>query len=114
VPHHNWAVTASAGSGIGHAATVASAKYLAATAIDLITQPDRLAALKDEFTARTEGTGWASLIPDGAQPPVYEPPASFLTTTGQSWPPPGLTWPVERVVAQEQLGTLGPELPPVT
>ncbi|MCM4084265.1 peptidase dimerization domain-containing protein [Paractinoplanes hotanensis] len=114
VPHHNWAVTASAGSGIGHAATVASAKYLAATAIDLITQPDRLAALKDEFTARTEGAGWASLIPDGAQPPVYEPPASFLTATGQSWPPPGLTWPVERVVAHEQLGTLGPDLPPVT
>ncbi|MGW3621414.1 amidohydrolase [Micromonospora arida] len=114
VPHHNWAVTAGAGAGIGHAAAVASAKYLAATAIDLITQPDRLAAMKGEFTSRTEGTRWESLIPDGAQPPLYEPPASFLNATGQPWPPPGVTWPVERVVAEEHLGNLGPDLPPVT
>jgi aminobenzoyl-glutamate utilization protein B len=114
VPHHNWAVTAGAGTGIGHAAVTASAKYLAATAVDLITQPDRLAAMKAEFTSRTEGTRWESLIPDGAQPPIYEPPVSFLNATGQSWPPSGLTWPIERVVAEEQLGTLGPDLPPVT
>ena len=113
VPNHNWAVTASAASGIGHAATVASAKYLAATAIDLIVQPEHLEAMKAEFAQRTAGTAWASLIPDGTQPPIYQPPADFLQATGQNWPPPGITWPVPRVVATEHLGTLGPDLPPV-
>ncbi|HEX6339602.1 hypothetical protein [Umezawaea sp.] len=30
------------------------------------------------------------------------------------WPPAGVTWPVPGVVATEQLGTTGPELPPQT
>ena len=29
-------------------------------------------------------------------------------------PPPGITWPVPPIIAREQLGTTGPDLPPVT
>ncbi|MFD0391924.1 hypothetical protein ACFQ3Z_00955 [Streptomyces nogalater] len=54
------------------------------------------------------------MIPDGSQPPLYEPPEEFLRATGQSWPPKGVTWPVPPVVAAEQLGGTGPDLPPVT
>jgi aminobenzoyl-glutamate utilization protein B len=82
--------------------------------VDLITQPDVLAGLTQEFQDRTAGVEWASMIPDGTQPPMYEPPASFLAATGQTWPPAGITWPVPEVVATEQLGTTGPALPPVT
>ncbi|MGW5779457.1 hypothetical protein [Streptomyces sp. NPDC003863] len=57
---------------------------------------------------------WASMIPDGTQPPLYEPPTDFLRATGQNWPPEGATWPVLPVIAAEQLGTNGPSLPPVT
>ncbi|MCK2244479.1 MULTISPECIES: amidohydrolase [unclassified Crossiella] len=112
IPHHNWAVTSAAASGIAHKGLLAAAKYLAATAVDLLTQPEVLAAIRKEFEERTAGAGWKSLIPDGTQPPLYEPPADFLQTTGQQWPPPGVTWPPPPVVSTEQLGTTGPELRP--
>ncbi|MEW2512931.1 amidohydrolase [Streptomyces sp. NPDC046870] len=114
IPNHNWGVTATAATNIGHQALLSAARYLAAAAIDLIEQPERLDAMKQEFKDRTEGVAWASMIPDGNQPPLYEPPAGFLKATGQSWPPKGVTWPVPPVVSTEQLGTTGPNLPPVT
>jgi aminobenzoyl-glutamate utilization protein B len=114
VPNHNWGVTAAAATNIGHQGLLSAARYLAATAIDLITQPDQLAAMKTEFQQRTAGVQWVSMIPDGTQPPMYEPPADFLAATGQHWPPKGITWPVPEVIATEQLGTTGPDLPPVT
>ncbi|MEU4094807.1 amidohydrolase [Streptomyces sp. NPDC026673] len=114
VPNHNWGVTATAATNIGHQGMLSAARYLAAGAVDLIDQPDRLEAMKQEFKGRTAGIHWTSMIPDGTQPPLYEPPADFLRRTGQSWPPEGMTWPVPQVVATEQLGTTGPNLPPVT
>lgn len=113
-PNHNWGVTASAASNIGHQGLLYAARYLAATAVDLITQPDLLAQFTQEFQQRTAGVQWQSLIPDGQQPPLYEPPADFLAKTGQHWPPAGVTWPIPEVVSLEQLGSVGPDLPPVT
>ncbi|MFF4594532.1 hypothetical protein ACQPXB_39040 [Amycolatopsis sp. CA-161197] len=112
LPNHNWGVTATAATNIGHQAALSAAKYLAATAVDLITQPELLRRMQQEFTERTRDANWKSMIPDGVQPPMYEPPADFLAKTGQKFPPPGITWPVPEVVAQEQLGTTGPALPP--
>jgi aminobenzoyl-glutamate utilization protein B len=112
VPNHNWAVTACAATNIAHQGLLSAARYLASTAVDLIIQPDVLAAMKKEFDDRTADVNWASMIPDGNQPPIYEPPADFLAATGQHWPPAGVTWPVPEVIASEQLGTTGPDLPP--
>jgi aminobenzoyl-glutamate utilization protein B len=114
VPNHNWATTACTAHHIGHEGMLAATRYLAATAVDLVAQPELLAKIKDEHRERTAGVEWRSLLPDDAQPPIYQPPASFLRRTGQSWPPEGITWPVEPIVAREHLGTTGPELPPVT
>ncbi|MFD4669676.1 amidohydrolase [Lentzea sp. NPDC058450] len=114
VPHHNWAVSAVASTNIGHQAALSAARYLAATSIDLLTQPQVLARVKEEFVARTAPAGWKSMIPDGVQQPLYQPPADFLARTGQTFPPAGITWPVPQIVAQEQLGTTGPALPPVS
>ncbi|MBQ0888702.1 amidohydrolase [Streptomyces sp. RM72] len=114
IPNHNWGVTATAATNIGHQALLSASRYLAAGAVDLIEQPDRLEAMREEFEGRTAGIRWASMIPDGCQPPLYEPPADFLRDTGQSWPPPGVTWPVPPVVAAEQLGSTGPTPSPVT
>ena len=114
VPNHNWATTACTAHHIGHEGMLAATRYLAATAVDLVAQPELLAKIKEEHRERTAGVEWRSLLPDDAQPPIYQPPASFLRRTGQSWPPEGITWPVEPIVAREQLGTAGPELPPVT
>lgn len=114
LPNHNWAVTAAAATNIGHQGMLAATRYLAATAIDLITSPELLEGIKAEFRQRTAGVTWQSMVPDGTQPPMYQPPAEFLAKTGQQWPPKGITWPVPPVVAAEQLGSVGPELPPVT
>ncbi|MFI5735035.1 amidohydrolase [Kribbella sp. NPDC051587] len=114
LPNHNWTVTAAAASPIGHSGMLSAARYLAAAAIDLIEQPDRLAAIKEEFSGRTAAVRWESLIPEGQQPPAYEPPQDFLTATGQTWPPPAVQWPVPEVVSTETLGGTGPALPPVS
>ncbi|WP_020579453.1 amidohydrolase [Actinopolymorpha alba] len=111
---HNWAVAASAGAPMGHSALLMASRYLAATALDLVTQPERLAELKAEFAERTKGVTWKSSLPEGFEPPMYEPPQSFLKQTGQSWPPSNITWPPERVVSREKFSSLGPELAPQT
>jgi aminobenzoyl-glutamate utilization protein B len=113
-PNHNWAATACAATNIAHQGMLAASRYLAGTAIDLITQPAVLAGIRQEFHDRTAGISWQSLIPDGTQPPIYQPPTSFLRKTGQTWPPPGITWPVPGLISREKLGTTGPALPPVT
>ncbi|MFE4718640.1 amidohydrolase, partial [Streptomyces sp. NPDC056728] len=51
---HTWSTASCAAAAPGRAAVIAAAKYLAATAVDLITQPERLKALKDEFKERTK------------------------------------------------------------
>jgi len=113
-PNHNWAATACAATNIAHQGLLAASRYLAGTAVDLITQPTVLAGIQQEFRDRTAGITWHSLIPDGTQPPIYQPPDSFLRKTGQTWPPAGITWPVPPLVSHEKLGTDGPPLPPVT
>jgi aminobenzoyl-glutamate utilization protein B len=109
---HTWSTAACAAAAPGQAAVIAAAKYLAATAVDLITQPERLKALKDEFKERTKGVEWKTALPDGYEPPMYEPPAWFLKKTGQKWPPNNITWPPRRVVSSEKFSSLGPELAP--
>ncbi|GAA4000910.1 amidohydrolase [Streptomyces plumbiresistens] len=111
---HTWSTASCAAAAPGQAALLAAARYLAATAVDLITQPERLKAIKAEFTERTKDVEWKTSLPDGYEPPMYEPPQWFLKKTGQSWPPDNITWPPKRVVSQEKFSSLGPELAPQT
>ncbi|MFJ2830926.1 amidohydrolase [Streptomyces sp. NPDC087263] len=109
---HTWSTASCAAAAPGQAAVIAAARYLAATAVDLLTQPERLKAVKDEFKERTKDVEWKTALPDGYEPPMYEPPAWFLKKTGQKWPPENITWPPKRVVSQEKFSSLGPELAP--
>jgi aminobenzoyl-glutamate utilization protein B len=110
--NHSWHHTATGASNPGHVTTLAAAKYLAATTIDLLTQPKIVAEMKDEFARRTSKIQWKSMLPDDYQLPLYEPPKWFLERTGQAWPPRGVKWPPERIVSTETAPDLGPELPP--
>ncbi|GAA1824849.1 amidohydrolase [Planosporangium flavigriseum] len=110
--NHSWHHTATAASHAGHLTTLAAAKYLAATTVDLLTQPKIVAEMKEEFARRTAKIQWKSLLPDGYQLPLYEPPKWFLERTRQAWPPRGVTWPPKRIVSTETAPDLGPELPP--
>lgn len=75
---HTWSTAACAAAAPGQAAVLAAAKYLAATAVDLLTQPERLKVIKAEFAERTKGLEWKTVLPEGYEPPMYEPPARFL------------------------------------
>lgn len=107
-PNHHWATTSLAGTEAGHAGLLAAARYMAATAIDLATQPAVLGEIRAEWRERSRRSPWRSLIPDGAEPPLYEPPAWFRASTGVGWPPAGVTWPRRRVVASLGPNATGP------
>lgn len=109
---HTWSTASCAGAAPGHAALLAAASYLAATAVDLLTKPELLKEITAEFTERRKDVDWKTALPDGYEPPMYEPPAWFLKRTGQSWPPGNITWPPQRVISREQFSSLGPELKP--
>ncbi len=68
-PGHCWQNVASIGSTIGEKGTVYAAEVLAATAIDLLQHPDRIAAARDEFRQRMEHLQYTTLIPEGQPAP---------------------------------------------
>ena len=103
-------MTATACTGVAHKGMICAAEYIAATVVDLLTQPAVLAQIQEEFRERTARVQWRSLIPDGAQPPVYQPPDWYLRETNQPWPPPGIAWPPPRYISHGQYGTVGPRL----
>jgi aminobenzoyl-glutamate utilization protein B len=113
-PPHNWANASTAGSEPGHTGLMAAAKYMAATAVDLITQKDVLTEVKAEFAERTKTRRWSTMLPAGTEPPIYQPPPDFLRKTAEEWPPRGITWPVAPLIARMPLNDPGPPRIPVT
>jgi aminobenzoyl-glutamate utilization protein B len=70
LPWHSWATAASHGlPGAAVAANVA-AKALALLGIDLLTDPDLLAAAQQAFATQSGGRGYQSPIPAGQAPPL--------------------------------------------
>ena len=63
IPWHSWAVAASAGLPGASQAAHTAAKVLAATAIDLLTEPALLTAAKQEFVRASAGKAYVSPIP---------------------------------------------------
>lgn len=70
VPWHSWATTACHGTEAGKKGAVVAAKVIAATGLDLLTQPDLVKAAKDFFQKATEGKPYKSPIPKDQDPPV--------------------------------------------
>jgi len=67
---HNWQVTASVKGGIGRKSMIAAAKVLAASAVELYTQPRILEEAKQEQAERLAGREYRPVIPQEAEPPV--------------------------------------------
>ncbi len=70
VPWHSWATTACHGTSAGVKGAVAASKVIALTGIELITDPELLAAAKEDFLERTGGKPYQSPIPAELEPPV--------------------------------------------
>jgi aminobenzoyl-glutamate utilization protein B len=67
-PWHAWPVVATGGMSIGHKGMVYAAKVMAATTVDLFTDPEKLAEVRREFEEKTSGIQYVSYIPDGPPP----------------------------------------------
>ena len=64
VPGHSWQIVACGKSPLAHKGMCLAAKVLAATAIDLMTDPELLQAAKDEFAERSESGYVCPIEPD--------------------------------------------------
>ena len=69
LPMHSWPVVAATGTSIGTKALATASKVLAATAIDLFTDPQLLAATKADFKKVREPLTWRTAIPEGQMAP---------------------------------------------
>ncbi|MBW3596655.1 MAG: amidohydrolase [Planctomycetes bacterium] len=69
-PGHSWQNVAAIGSSIGEKGILYAAKTLAATAIDLLEDPQRIAAAKADWKERTKDLVYFSFIPEGQKPPA--------------------------------------------
>ena len=73
-PGHHWANVACSGHTIGAKGLRVATKVLAATAVDLMSRPDTLAAMQAELEETTEGTPYVSSIPADVAPPTLPDP----------------------------------------
>ncbi len=69
-PPHSWQATAAGGTTIGRKGMVLAAKVLAATAYDLYTNPEVIAAAKAEHKQRVGKNGYRTLIAPEQKPPL--------------------------------------------
>jgi aminobenzoyl-glutamate utilization protein B len=67
---HHWSTTASSFGSFAHKGISAGAKVAALTALDLLTKPELLKKVRDEFEELTKQRPYRSFLPDGTQPPL--------------------------------------------
>jgi len=65
VPWHSWSVAACGGMSIGHKGMIFASKALAATMIDLFTDPNNVKAMRDEFAKTSAGARYTPYVPEG-------------------------------------------------
>jgi len=70
VPFHHWTGGAALATSIAHKGAVAGAKVLAATAVDLLSDPALVQRAKDTFADEIGDVTYEPLIPADQKPPV--------------------------------------------
>ena len=69
-PGHSWQAVACGGMSIGHKSLIFAAKTIAGAALDLMTKPELLEKVQDEFKERMKGRTYRPPIPDEVKPPL--------------------------------------------
>ncbi len=69
-PGHSWQNTAVSGTSIAHKSTLFAAKAMAATVLDLLTDPDKLARVREDWEAQMEDRTYRSPLPEDLEPPL--------------------------------------------
>ncbi len=68
--HHSWQLTAQGKSPLAKKGMVHTAKVMAATAIDALTDPALIARAKADLAQRTRDEPYVCPMPNAVQPPV--------------------------------------------
>lgn len=68
---HHWAQTSCAAHPVGFKGMLVAAKVLAASGIDLLTEPEAVKAAKDDFLAKTKGRPYLSPLSADSKPPAH-------------------------------------------
>src|SRR5262249_7081722 len=68
---HHWAQTTCAAHPMGNKGMMVAAKVLGASMIDLLSDPAKVAAAKEEFVKSTKGKPYASPLPQNAKPVAF-------------------------------------------
>jgi aminobenzoyl-glutamate utilization protein B len=74
-PGHSWQIVAISKNSIGHKSLIFAAQSIATTAIDLLTRPDALKKVQDEFKERIQGKKYVSPLPSDLKPPLDQLPS---------------------------------------
>jgi len=70
VPNHSWQWVAQSGSSIGHKGLIFASKVMATSGIEILTDPELLKRIRDEWTKRLAGRTYKSPIPADLKPPL--------------------------------------------
>jgi aminobenzoyl-glutamate utilization protein B len=70
VPFHHWAAAIAEATSIAHKGTVAGAKVMAASVVDLLVDPDILALAQETFAREIGSSTYRPLLPEGQMPPI--------------------------------------------
>ena len=70
IPYHNWVAAVTPTMSISHKGQVAGAKVLAASVLDLLTDPELLKRAKAQFAQDTRETTYVPMLPASAKPPL--------------------------------------------
>lgn len=69
-PGHSWQNTASSGTTIGVKSSLFASKVMAATVVDLLTQPELLQAARKDWEQRMQGLTYKCPLPADLKPPL--------------------------------------------
>jgi aminobenzoyl-glutamate utilization protein B len=69
-PGHSWQNVAISGTTIGQKSSLFAAKVMATTTLDLMTKPEELQRVREDWEERMEGRTYTSPLPDDLEPPL--------------------------------------------
>ena len=69
VPYHSWQNVALSGMSIGHKSLIFASKTIAGAAIDILTKPELLKQMQEDFKKRKAGREYKCPIPPDLKPP---------------------------------------------
>lgn len=71
-PGHHWSTVACGGMSIGHKCLITAAKVMTGTGIDLLTRPELIKKMREEWMEKKKGKEYKSPLPPDLKPPVKE------------------------------------------